>query len=162
MVVIAEAFLQHHEKNAINIATTSIPAVAPKSFYRYVDDSHARFNNMHEASEFKNILNQQNPQIKYTIETENEHKQLNFLDISITNKGGNYEFNVHRKHAITNVRIKPNSNHDPKILDGIFIGFIDRAHALCDEKHLDEEINFLMDIFVENGYNRKKLECCGG
>ena len=38
MVVMAEVCLQHHEKNAINLAISQVPLVAPKSFYRYVDD----------------------------------------------------------------------------------------------------------------------------
>lgn len=39
MVVVAEAFLQYHERNAINVALQRKPPVAPKSFKRYVDDS---------------------------------------------------------------------------------------------------------------------------
>ena len=37
MVVMAESFLQHHEKNAIETASNQIPSIAPKSFLRYVD-----------------------------------------------------------------------------------------------------------------------------
>ena len=43
MVVMAEAFLQVKEKQAINMALHSDPPVRLKSFVRYVDDSHARF-----------------------------------------------------------------------------------------------------------------------
>ncbi|XP_065650407.1 uncharacterized protein LOC136078558 [Hydra vulgaris] len=40
-VVLAESFLQYHEKKAIKMAMTIIPSIDIKSFYRYVDDSHA-------------------------------------------------------------------------------------------------------------------------
>ena len=115
MVVMAESFLQHHEKNAIETASNQIPSIAPKSFLRYVDDSHARFENMDHARAFQEILNNQDKNIEYTIETENSSsKSLQFLDLDITNNNGQYTFKVHRKNAITNVQLKPNSGHDPK------------------------------------------------
>ena len=91
------------------------PLVAPKTYRRFVDDSHARFNTIEEANTFKDVLNQQNPQIQYTIEIENEQRELQFLDINIKNeKEGKYEFEVHRKKTITSIQVKPNSDHDPK------------------------------------------------
>ena len=85
MVVIAEAFLQHHESNALKIALEQTPSVAPRSFLRYVDDSHARFNTNDASLKFQNILNEQHPNIKYTIETEDDNKRLQFLDLDIHN-----------------------------------------------------------------------------
>ncbi|XP_065667862.1 uncharacterized protein LOC136088126 [Hydra vulgaris] len=124
MVVLAESFLQFHENNAIKMALTQNPALNLKSFLRYVDDSHARFSNIKQAKQFQDILNQQHPAIQYTIEVENETKTLNFLDITITNNTlGKYEYKVYRKEAITNIQIKPHSNHDPNILTAIFKGF---------------------------------------
>ena len=43
------------------------------------------------------------------MEDENEEKCLNFLDIKTKNNNGRYEFDVHRKPALTNVQIKPHS-----------------------------------------------------
>ena len=90
---------------------------------------------------------------------ENEEKELNYQDVKIINtKKGYYEFKIHRKDAITNVQIKPNSYHDEKVKNGVFKGYISRAKAICSSKYVKEEIEFLKDIFVENGYNRKDLE----
>ena len=58
MVVMAEAFLQHHLKAAIKMGLFRQPSVAAKSFLRYVNDSHARFDNIQQATEFQSILNQ--------------------------------------------------------------------------------------------------------
>ncbi|XP_057316782.1 uncharacterized protein LOC130657802 [Hydractinia symbiolongicarpus] len=83
MVVVAEAFLQYHERNAISVALQRNPPVAPKSFKRYVDDSHARFENLEEAKSFQNILDEQNDNIKYTMEIQDLTKSLQFLDLNI-------------------------------------------------------------------------------
>ena len=157
MVVIAEAFLQYHEKNAIDTALRMNPPVAPKSFLRYVDDSHARFKDMQQAEKFQQILNEQSQQIKYTIEIEDSSKSLQFLDLDVKNNNGQYEMKVYRKAAITNVQVKPNSGHDPKVLKSIFTGFLHRAYSVCHEKYRQDEINFLIDNFVENGYNKGEL-----
>ena len=130
-----------------------------KSYKRYVDDSHARFPNNDDALRFCDILNQQHPNIKYTMDCESKDKDLNFLDITVSNEGsGHYEFKVFRKNAITNVQIKPHSDHDPKIKDGVFNGFVHRAYKICSEKYINEELEFLVDVFVENGYDKVKLK----
>ena len=36
----------------------------------------------------------------------------------------------------------------------VFKGFLSRAYKLCTEKYLQSEIDFLIDIFTENGHNR--------
>ena len=66
-------------------------------------------------------------------------------------------FKVHRKNAITNVQLKPNSGHDPKILKGVFIGFLHRAYTVCSQQHQQEEIEFLITNSADKGYKKKKL-----
>ena len=158
MVVIAEAYLQYHEKNAIDAALKENPPVAPKSFVRYVDDSHARFNDLESATAFQNILNQQDPDnIKYTMDVEDHQKSLQFLDLNIKNNHGSYEFKIYRKNAITNVQVEPHSGHDPKTLKGIFTGFLHRAYTVCKGQHQKDEIEFLVSCFTENGYDKDQL-----
>ena len=159
MVVMAEGFLQVLEAKAMNEALHRQPPLMILSFFRYVDDSHSRFQEMDSADRFLEILNKQHPKIKYTIEKETDEKELQFLDIRIMNKGtGKYEFDVFRKNAITNVQVKPQSGHDPRILRGIFKGFLNRALSICSRKYIDNEMEFLVNIFVENGYKRDDLE----
>ena len=40
---------------------------------------------------------------------------------------------------------------------GVSKGFLSRAYKICIEKHLQSEIDFLIDIFTENGHNRNTL-----
>ena len=157
MVVMAEAFLQHHECNAIETAKTQTPPINLKSFLRYIDDSHARFDSNDQADRFLLILNAQDPSIQYTIERETE-EGLNFLDITAKNNGqGKYEFSIHRKDAITNVQLKPTSCHDPRVLKGVVKGFVDRAISSCSEQHIQQELDFLVNVFIENGYSKPML-----
>ncbi|XP_012559209.2 uncharacterized protein LOC105845706 [Hydra vulgaris] len=156
MVVMTEAFLQNIERKALNIAI--IHTSEPKTYKRYVDDCHVCFASIKQQQMFRNILNEQNPPVKYTVELENDLKQLNFLDINITNTGsGTYEFQIHRKEAITNVQLKPNSNINPSIIIGVFKRFLCRTKRICSQKYLQKEIDFLTDIFVENGHDKNIL-----
>ena len=96
MVVLSESYLQHLERK--EIAETFTIQIQPKTFKRYVGDSHACFPSKHQANTLQEILNKQNPGIQYTIEYENGNKSLNSLDILITNTVNNkYEFKEHRK-----------------------------------------------------------------
>ena len=106
MVVLSECSLQRIEHISITQALNL--NLAPKTFKRFVDDRHARFNNREQLLQFLDILASQDPSIQYTIEFENENKQLNFLDITITNTSNNsYDFKIFRKTSITIVQIKP-------------------------------------------------------
>ena len=121
--------------------------------------SHDRFPDKPLSEKFLDILNQQDPRIKYTAEYENEEKELNYLDVLAKNTGNrSYSFNVFRKKAIINVQVKSTSCHDEMTKDGIFKGFLYRAKAICSPSNLPAEIDFLMKIFVSNGYNRHHLE----
>ena len=95
----------------------------PKTFRRFVADSHIRF--------------------KHTAEFENPKYSLNFLHINITNNTANkkYKFKVHRKDTITNIHIKPNSYINPSTTKSVFKGFLHHAHT----------IYFLTYMFLNNG-----------
>ncbi|XP_065658232.1 uncharacterized protein LOC136082738 [Hydra vulgaris] len=151
-----KAYLQHIESNAIQQALNV--NIATKSYKRYVDDSHARFTNIDEANSFLTLLNSQDKSIQYTCEYENAQHQLNFLDICISTNHSfhKYEFSIHRKDAITNVLIKPKSCISPNIAVSIFKGFLARAYKICSEHKIQDEINFLIRIFTENGHSYKQ------
>ena len=85
-------------------------------------------------------------------------KKMNFLDINIKNINGRYEFDVHRKPALTNVQIKPHSYIPPDAIISIFKGFLARATKICSEKYLRAEIQYLTDTFCENRHDRKTLQ----
>ena len=81
MVVLSESYVQNLEHKAI--AEALILNLAPKTYRRYVDDTHARFTSKKQSRQFQNILNKQDKHIQFTIEDENKEMCLKFLDIKI-------------------------------------------------------------------------------
>ena len=51
-----------------------------------------------------------------------------------------YEFDVHRKSALTNVQINPNSCISLGTTNSVLKGFLARATKICSEKYLRLEI----------------------
>ena len=159
MVTMAESYLQHLEDRAINDALHQQPPIGLKTHRRYVDDSHSRFKKLVDAAGFLIELNKQDERVQYTMEVEAEDKSLAFLNVKTTNnKQGSYDFKVYRKKAITNVQVKPESSHDPNILSGIFKGFVHQAYKICSTNNLEEELEFLINVFLENGYDERSLK----
>ena len=162
MVVLSESYLDNLEKTATELALKF--DIAPGTFRRYVDDFHAQFGRRSNATEFLNVFYCQEPQIQYTIEYQNDHKELNFLDVTIKNNSNqSYDFTVYRKQAIAIVQIKPHSNICPNIAMEVFKrakGFIYNVRALhiCSENCLAQEIDFLINVFGEDGYSIKASE----
>ena len=115
MDVIPEAFLQRFEDRALQEALAT--NLASLTYKRSVENSHARFETVHQSHIFLNILNKQNKSIQYTMEKEDESR----LDVTIINtSAGKYEFKIHRKNAITNVQTKPHSYVHSALIRGIF------------------------------------------
>ena len=61
MVVLPESYLQDLERKTI--AEPLTVDMQPKTFKRYVDNSHAHFASKHQASTFQEILNKQDPAV---------------------------------------------------------------------------------------------------
>ena len=123
MVVLSECYLQKIEIRAIMGALNY--KISPKMFRRFVVDSHAHFKNRSHANKFLEILNKQDPAVKYIVEFEDHKHLLNFLDINIKNTTNRkYEFKVHQKDAITNIHVKPSSCIDPSITKSVFKSFL--------------------------------------
>ena len=77
------------------------------------------------------------------------------LDLSITNIINNKcEFKVHRKDVIPNIHGKLNPCILAYIIKGFLKGFLHDAHSLCSEKYINQNVQFLDDIFVENAHNK--------
>ena len=127
---------------------------SPKQFKRLVDDNHARFQERSYADKILEILNKQDLAKKYTVGFEDHKYSLNLLEISISNNATNekYELKVHRTDATTNIHIKPKPCINPSITKGVFKGFLHRANTVCSEKYIKKEMQFLVDMSVENGY----------
>ena len=67
------------------------------------------------------------------------------------------ECTVHYKKTHKNINVKQRSNHPDSMKRTIVKGFADSAKASCDEKHLQEELKNMEDVFVANGYPRETV-----
>lgn len=73
----------------------------------------------------------------------NQSQKLNFLDANITNNGiGKNDIKINLRNAITN------KNPIYLLIRCIFEEFVCRAKDLCSEKHLKEELNFVLDMLL--------------
>ena len=69
-----------------------------------------------------------------------------------------YEFDIYRQPALTNELIKPHYCIPPDTIASIFKGFLARTTKICSEKGLRTEVEYLTDIFCENGHERKTFQ----
>ena len=70
--------------------------------------------------------------------------------------GRTFSTRVFRKPSNTNISIKPQSCQHPSTAVACFKGELCRAYRLCsDPEQIKREIDFTLDVFVDNGHNRK-------
>ena len=127
-----------------------------KHYFRYVDDIFI----IHEGSKanitaIHNILNNIS-NLQFTIETEKDNR-LNFLDITITknNKKNILEFQIYRKPTATDIIIPYNSSSPYEHKKAAFLHLFHRALDIpMSHKELHKEINTIIQIGTNNGYNK--------
>lgn len=96
-------------------------------YYRYVDDILILWSgNLQDLHEFASHLNTLHSTIKFTIELENENKQLNFLDLTISVTDNKHTFDIFRKPTDTGVVIDNQSNHPYQHKVAAFHCYIER------------------------------------
>ena len=79
------------------------------------------------------------------------------LECNINRKKKKIEFNVPYKKTNTNITIKKKSNHKESIKRGVIKGYADRARTYCDSEYLENEMNNIIDVFVDNGYSEEEV-----
>jgi hypothetical protein len=149
--VIANFFMEHFEKKAIDQATHK-----PVCWFRYVDDTFVIWpHGQEKLKEFLNHLSGLHNKIQFTMEKEESH--LTFLDFDIYKKMyGSLGHKVYQKSNHTNLYLHQNSHHHPANKQPVLASLIHRAKALCDQDSLPQELEFLTTIFKDNGYSHQQ------
>ena len=108
--------------------------------------------------EFTECLSSVDPRLNFTFETK-DNGHIPFLDAHVTRlPDGHINFSVYRKSSNTGLTINPRSNQDPSTWIGVFKGALCRAYRICSTPSLlKEEIDFLVNNFEDNGFERNKL-----
>jgi len=98
------------------------------------------------------------PRVQFTREEENG--SIAFLDLLLTRQdNGTISTTVYRKPSNTNITIKPQSCQHPSTTIANFKGELCRAHRICStQEALNKEIEFLLNLFEDNGHKRSVLE----
>ncbi len=128
-------------------------------WYWYVDDSEMKCQK-DQPDEILKHLNSIKPDVIVFTKEDQEADVLPVLDLKqkVDRKTKQIECMVHYKKTHTNINVKEKSNHPPCVKKGIIKGFADRARALCDDKHIGDELKNVEDVFVANGFERKKVQ----
>ena len=152
---LANAFMCHHEQEWLRECP---PDFAPLMYRRYIDDTFAIFREPNHAEKFKEYLNTKHNNIKFTMEGENEGT-LPFIGVTVTRDNEGFHTSVYRKPTFTGLLMNFNS-YLPHIFKTNLIGtLLYRAHNICSTpRSLNEEINFLKDIFTKNNFPEILIE----
>ena len=123
-------------------------------WYRYVDDVFAVMPDNIDVDEFLSRLNTLSPSINFKLEKETNNC-LPFLDTCISRSANNNVLSrVYRKPTHTDMYIHAFSNHRESVKLGCIIGLFLRAYRICDSLYIEEEINYLFNVFERLGYSK--------
>ena len=151
--VLANLYMDFFEEMAIDTATHK-----PTLWIRYVDDTFVIWTHGDsELQAFLGHLNSLRESIQFTMEEE-EQGQLPFLDVLVKRKGSNLTTSVYRKPTSTDCYLNYQSNHHPAIKLGTITCLRKRAHNICSQENLQEELQHLQSVFKKNGYPRTIIQ----
>ena len=145
--VIANLYMESFEEQAI---TTS--SYEPRIWKRYVDDTFTILDR-ENVDDFLQHLNNQQPSIRFTMETEKDNK-LAFLDTAVLREpDGRLTTSVYRKPTRTDQYLAYDSHQPQSVKRGIVKCLYERAKCLVTKPSvISEEKKYLSSVLVSNGY----------
>ena len=152
--VVTDIFMADFEEEAI-----STSSLKPSVWLRYVDDTFVIWPHGRDTLDlFLEHLNSRDPSIQFTMEVE-ENGMLPFLDVHVIRKpDGSLTFKVFRKKTHTDRYLNNRSHHAPNQKTGVLRTLISRAHGICDEEFVPEELEHLQKAFIRNGYDMASVQ----
>ena len=176
MVTVSQLWMCYTMREAIKTAKNRMITI-PKNIFIYMDDifctitdnparpglrsssSSSSNTRPDPAALFNECLNSVHERVQFTREME-EDRSIAFLDVYITRlEDGSLSTRVYRKPSNTNIGLKAHSCQDPQTAVASFKGEICRASRLCSSPtQVIQEVKFALDLFEDNGHDRKKFE----
>ena len=153
----ANVFLCYHE----TIWLENCPSeFKPVTYRRFVDDTFLCFYSKRHIEKFRNYLNRQHKNIRFTSETESENS-MSFLDIKISRGNNKFKTSVYRKPTFSGVFTNFGSFIPKSNKYNLLFTLLHRAFKLCsDFELLHQEIDKLKIIFESNGYPKSFVDFC--
>ena len=90
----------------VNTFFFDLPTYSQNISKYFADDSHARFQDRSHTNKFLEILNKQDPAIKYTVEFEDHKHSPNFLDINIANNTTNRKYVIQGRNTVFSKHVR--------------------------------------------------------
>ncbi|CAK9823993.1 hypothetical protein ANTRET_LOCUS2231 [Anthophora retusa] len=151
--VIADIYMEHLEERILKEAP-----LQPSTWLRYVDDTFIIWTHgQNSLPTFLNFLNSLHPKIQFTMEIETDG-QLPFLDVLVTKKqDGSLGHRVYRKLTHTDRYLHAHSHHHPAQKNSVITSLVNRAINVCEEEHLQCELNHITNTLVKNGFSNNKI-----
>ena len=147
--VLANIFVGFHESKWLNEYNLN----KCKFYLRYVDNILAAFDNEQDSLDFLNFLNNRHPNIKFTIEKQNNHS-IAFLDVLISGIN-NQNLTLHAYHKSTytglllNFKSFTSFSHKMSLIKCL----IDRSLKICDNwNSFHNDIENIKSNLIKNAY----------
>ena len=154
---LANVFICYHEKIWLQNCPSEFK---PVIYRRYVDYTFLIFRSKHHIEKFRNYLNRQHKNIKFTSETENENSIL-FLGIKITRDNNKFMTSVYHKRTFSVVFTNFGSFIPKSYKYNLLFTLLHRAFKLCSNfERFHQEIDKLKTIFENNGYPKGIVDFC--
>ena len=121
------------------------------TYYRYVDDIFAVFNDEDERNEFFSHLNSLHPLLRFTFEKEC-NRTLLFLDVLVEKIDHEFVTSTYRKPTLTGQYIRWNFFCPMKRKTNLISTLVYRALVICSKSTLQNELSNIRTILINSGY----------
>ena len=119
-------------------------------YFRYVDDTFVIFQHGKESEEFLIRLNGLHSSLQFTFV--NQNHSFSFLDVHVEHTKGSYETKVYCKPTFTDQYLRWESFTPIKRKASLVSTLVHRALKIWSKSKLKEEINWIKEILLDNGY----------
>lgn len=129
-------------------------------YYRYVDDILILWSGpVNLLPEFLGYVNSIHTTIKFTLETQDENRSLNFLDLNIKLSDNKHSFDIFRKPTHTGVVIDNTSLHPISHKLAAFNCYINRVLNIpLSQENYNKEILIIKQIASNHNYNSTLID----
>lgn len=152
----ANLFMGFFEQNCVFNPHVNIYQSKIMKWFRYIDDIFCIFKgSVDEVKSFASLLNEFDPNLKFTLEYSLE--KVHFLDMWILNNNGCLQTTLYQKETDRNTLLLATSLHPPSLKRSLPISQFYRLRRVCSST--DEYINKASEMkskFTQRGYD---LEC---
>ena len=127
-----------------------------KLYQRYIDD--ILVITATQLADIVELLNSFDVRIRVTHDSTQDGIGTSFLDLDISRRGDQYEYETYRKPMCTYDYLPFNSCHSRRAMIGIFKGELIRLlRTNCHEGDFDRHADFTQSKLLERGYDRTAL-----